>query len=274
MEEFEPGDNVFLFGFSRGAYTARALAAMLHMFGLIKRGDDVLVPYVMKLFKRKIRDRHGFDVAHRFKATFSHECKPHFLGVWDTVSSVGWIHNPLTLPYTAHNPDIAVCRHALSVDERRYNFRQNVWQPVGNQDSKQVWFPGVHSDVGGGYPESESGLSKIALRWMVQEAEVAGLHVDAGRKAALLGGTAPNVSPDAAAMIHQSLRRLWWVLEFVPRRPWDMRFNPPVRRLTIPRGSRRFIAQPATLHQSVFDRKRQVAGYDPSNLPATYSVEP
>src|SRR5881227_3507425 len=90
MTWYEPGDAIFLFGFSRGAYTARAIAAMLHMFGLVRRGNDVLIPYVTKMFK-KHHTRKDFDLAAEFKATFSHDCKPHFVGVWDTVSSVGAI---------------------------------------------------------------------------------------------------------------------------------------------------------------------------------------
>lgn len=109
------------------------------------------------------------------------ECKPWFVGVFDTVSSVGWIENPVRLPYTADNPDIEYGRHAIAIDERRAFFRTNLWRRRGNppasgpRDLKQVWFPGVHSDVGGGYPESESGFSKIALKWMVDEAVAAGL---------------------------------------------------------------------------------------------------
>src|SRR5882724_2142920 len=134
MANFEEGDNVFLFGFSRGAYTARALGAMLHMFGLLRDGNDIQFPYAARRFKRKL-DRHDFDVAEDFKATFSRICKPHFVGVWDTVSSVGWIYDPVSLPYSATNPDIQIGRHAISIDERRCMFRPNMWgagQPTQN----------------------------------------------------------------------------------------------------------------------------------------------
>jgi uncharacterized protein (DUF2235 family) len=111
---------------------------MLHMFGRLKRGNDILIPYALRRFKSKIRTHQTFDVANRFKATFSHECKPHFLGVWDTVSSVGWVSDPLNLPYTFHNPDIAIGRHSISIDERRCAFRHNLWGPEPKEDSKQV----------------------------------------------------------------------------------------------------------------------------------------
>jgi hypothetical protein len=112
-----------------------------------------------------------FNLAADFKSTFATlVCKQWFVGVWDTVSSVGWYENPLQLPFTGDNPDIEIGRHAIAIDERRAFFRTNLWIPknpppyTGPGDLKQVWFPGVHCDVGGGYPEPESGLSKIAER--------------------------------------------------------------------------------------------------------------
>jgi uncharacterized protein (DUF2235 family) len=97
---------------------------------------------------------------------------------------VGWIENPVRLPYTSNNPDIRIGRHAIAIDERRAFFRSNLWHPTasgGPKDIKQVWFPGVHCDVGGGYPEAESALAKIPLGWMLEEARNAGLP---GRAAA------------------------------------------------------------------------------------------
>ena len=91
----------------------------------------------------------------------------------------------MRLPYTDNRPNVAIGRHAIAIDERRAFFRTNLWHPTppegGPKDVKQVWFPGVHCDVGGGYPERESGLSKIALQWMLKEATDAGLLVDPSR---------------------------------------------------------------------------------------------
>src|SRR3954471_21430454 len=122
-------------------------------------------------------DKKDYAVAAKFKATFSRECKPHFVGLWDTVSSVGWAYDPVTLPYTYANPDIEIGRHAISIDERRCAFRQNLWsnKTTANQNIEQLWFAGVHSDVGGGYTESESGLAKVCLEWMLTEAAKAQL---------------------------------------------------------------------------------------------------
>ena len=205
MNNFEEGDRVFLFGFSRGAYTARAVASLLRMYGLIPKGNDALEPYAIRMLmaihaidskggNRSLEEKRYFTLANDFKSTFATQvCKPWFVGVWDTISSIGWYENPLRLPYTADNPDIEIGRHAIAIDERRAFFRTNLWMPKGAPpqsgplDLKQVWFPGVHEDVGGGYPEAESGLSKIALKWMLTEAVTAGLAVNPGRMDFVLG---------------------------------------------------------------------------------------
>jgi uncharacterized protein (DUF2235 family) len=183
-------------------------------------------------------------------------CKPHFVGVWDTVSSVGWIENPIRLPYTASNPDIAIGRHAIAIDEHRAFFRTNLWHPDPNggpKDVKQVWFPGVHCDVGGGYPEPESGLSKIALEWMIKEAIAAGLLVDEDRLRLMLGRAGGGyAAPQADARIHESLMGWWRIAEFVPKRHYNWTSKKEearpnlFRRRTIPPGS--------LIHQSAFDR--------------------
>ena len=130
------------------------------------------------------------------------------------MSSIGWYENPLQLPFTGDNPDIEIGRHAIAIDERRAFFRTNLWIPKGPpphsgpRDLKQVWFPGVHCDVGGGYPEPESGLSKIALRWMLKEAITAGLLVIPGRMDLVLGRSGAYAVPDAHAEMHDSLTGL------------------------------------------------------------------
>jgi uncharacterized protein (DUF2235 family) len=93
MGEFQPEDHIFAFGFSRGSYTARALCGMLHMFGLLTPGNEALVPYAVRLYKSN--DPRKFEIAGGFRETFSVACTPHFLGLWDTVKSVGWILDPV-----------------------------------------------------------------------------------------------------------------------------------------------------------------------------------
>lgn len=286
MNEFEDEDKIYLFGFSRGAYTVRALCGMLHMFGLLRPGNAGMIPYAMRLFKTRKHDK--FALGAKFKKTFSRECKPHFLGVWDTVSSVGWVLDPIglrpgALPFTAQFPDIPVVRHAVSVDERRAFFRQNLIVPLdtsSGQDLKQLWFPGVHSDVGGSYAEEKSGLSKIALRWMLNEATKAHLAVDAEKMDAILGGDPRYAKPDPTAKIHNSLTVWWWPGEIWPKRtmvPVAERGEDKVRwsrtiRLNLWR--RRYIAEGAHLHFSVKERMdRLPKKYKPSNLPKHYDVE-
>ena len=196
MEKYEDNDTIFIFGFSRGAYVARALAAMVHMYGLMQRGNEPLIRYVLKMFKKKKKTNADFDLAAQFKATFSRQCKMHFVGVWDTVSSIGWLYDPLSLPFTRTNPDIEIGRQAISIDERRAAFRQNLWavDPKYPQDIQQIWFAGVHSDVGGGYAEPQSGLAKITLQWMLEQAEAQGLSVDHALRDQVLGLTDPNMA--------------------------------------------------------------------------------
>jgi uncharacterized protein (DUF2235 family) len=283
MGEFNPGDSIFIFGFSRGAYTARALCGLLHMFGLLTPGNEALIPYALRLYKSN--DPCKFKIAAGFKTTFSIDCTPHFVGLWDTVSSVGWILDPIHtnggLPYTATLPGVSILRHAVSIDERRAFFRQNlIHEPLpASQNIKQVWFAGVHSDVGGSYAEAESGLSKIALRWMLCEAQSAGLLLDAQKVTDILGGKFPYVPPDPKAQLHKSLHGIWWLGEF-----WPKRFFYPVtvagqaaprwkRGIRINLGRARTIPNGVRIHQSVFDRNQALPSYSPKNLPQQYITE-
>ena len=196
-------------------------------------------------------------MAEEFRAHYGRtQCSSYFVGVWDTVSSVGWIDNPLHLPYSADNGDIEIGRHAIAIDERRAFFRTNLWRPRpdgGPRDIKQVWFPGVHCDVGGGYPEAESGLSKISLEWMLKEAMQAGLIVDPNKVQSILGHSSDNyVRPDARALIHKSLKGFWNLAEFVPKKYYDRPRGVQTRRMNFYR--RRKIPDGAMIHVSATQR--------------------
>jgi len=272
MEQYEPGDHVFLFGFSRGAYTVKALCSLIYMFGVIERGNGILVEYAVALFTN--RSQRNKEVSKGFQETFGRDIDLHFVGLFDTVSSVGWAYDPLSLPYTWENPDIKTGRHAISIDERRCFFRQNHWgSGEEHQDIKEVWFPGVHSDIGGGYPEEESHLSKIALQWMMNEAESAGLLVDQEEKKKILGGTAEYVGPDAKGPIHESLNGVWWIPEWLPKPYWDFSKKPRVKRFMWPRGRSRSLPDGALVHESAINRMDDSSlRYKPSNLPSKYTV--
>jgi uncharacterized protein (DUF2235 family) len=277
MNQFLDGDRVFLFGFSRGAYTVRCVAALLHMYGLIRPGNEPLVPYAIRMMMAitALRERKApsaeidayFDLAADFKQHFCIErCDPYFVGVWDTVSSIGWIETPVRLPYTADSPNIAIGRHAVAIDERRAFFRSNLWHPTpkgGPKDLKQVWFPGAHGDVGGGYPEAQSAPSKVALKWMLDEAKAAGLLVDAAREDRILGRSGGGlVPPDPRADIHDSLSAKWWLAEFVPKRHFNFARHEEERRMNLFR--RRTVPSGSLIHASAYGRG---AEYD-SHLPA------
>ena len=267
MRNFEPEDRIYVFGFSRGSYTARALCGMLHAVGLLTPGNEALIPYAIRMIKGRGID---FAILADFKRTFSRECKVHFIGVWDTVSSVGWVYNAVQFPYTATNPDIAIVRHAVSIDERRAFFRQNLFvDRHSNQDLLEVWFAGVHSDVGGSYPESESQLSKLSLRWMLCEAELVGLAVEPKRKRDVLGATQPYVPPDPTGPMHNSLYGLWWLAEIWPkmvrvREPGAKNEWRSTVRLNL--GRPRNIPKGSSVHRSVEERVKLVGSYRPTNL--------
>ena len=284
MQRYEPGDRVFMFGFSRGAYTVRAVAAMLHLYGLIRPGNERLVPYAIRMMmgikaaegqgaKAQDQRKSYFGLARDFRSSMtSGDFGVHFVGVWDTVSSIGWYENPLKLPYVADNPSINIGRHAIAIDERRAFFRTHSWRPGeaaathGPCDVKQVWFPGVHCDVGGGYPEAESGLSKITLGWMLAEARGAGLLIDDDREAAVLGRTSAGRSmpADPDGPLHESLKGWWRLAEFVPKKHFDGRTRTTRRRANLFR--RRTMPAGALVHESAFLRAGDYAERLPTDV--------
>lgn len=280
MDTYEEGDRIFLFGFSRGAFTVRSLAGVLHTCGLVEKRNQNLLPYLFRIHMRSsdtpedgVRAGgdggkvYGKEAAKRFKEIYARTVRPHFLGIFDTVTSLGWVHRRTYYPYSTQNPDVRTVRHAVSIDERRAQYRSNLWTASDGQDVREVWFSGVHSDIGGGYPEEESGLAKIPLAWMVAEAYAAGLRVDIAKYGQIvLGenqqpGRAPYVAPDPAARLHESLAGPWWLLEYVPTRSrWK---NSPLR---LPRAQYRDLRGRPFIHQSVLDRVRDVPGYRPPEL--------
>lgn len=276
-DNFQWNDRIFLFGFSRGAYTVRALAALIHACGLPHRQNQNLIPYAIELFKseatkaERLSDRLERQTGKRpplrlplcdaFADAFSLRHGIHFLGLWDTVTSIGSLYNPLKLPFTRWNPSVDAVRHAVAIDERRKFFRQNLWSR-SQSNVTQVWFAGVHADVGGGY--AEGGLSQLALSWMLKEAQAAGLLIDAAK-----------VPPDTASAagvppMHDELTKWGWKLaQLVPRRYWvrDLSGKFIAKWRISPLPQPRFIESGALIHRSVFERMRDDDSYRPSNLP-------
>lgn len=277
---YQPDDRIFLFGFSRGAYTLRALAGAIHFLGLVRPELEGLASLAWAVYAdddQSLPVGQRFGGGRRFRKAFSVDPSPtlHFVGVWDTVSSFGFFWNFRTLPFTANNPSIVHARHALAMDERRGAFDANLFRPESvaqHASFKQVWFAGVHSDVGGGYPEKEGTLSKVLLIWMLREAVAHGLLTDPAAEARYLSD--PQRFPaDPLGPIHDSVQGVWKCAEWLPRKVW----NDTQRKMTwvAPNfGQRRSIKDPAVLHRSVIDRMTDPgADYHPPNLPANYTIE-
>lgn len=207
MNCYDDGDSVYIFGFSRGAFTARAFAGMLVKCGLLDKRCQNLIPYALKINNKRGNE----EEAETFRNSVSRLCTPHLIGVWDTVGSLGKLLTKKKFFNTELNPDIKVGLHAVSIDEKRKKFPVTLWAKSKNpaQIIEQVWFPGVHSDVGGGY--LEAGLSDFALQWMLINAEKHGLKLHPEYEYELL----PNYSED----MHESLTGLLWkILGARPRK--------------------------------------------------------
>jgi len=253
MRHYEPGDEILLFGFSRGAFAARALAGMLHVCGLLHRYNEHLLPYAGGLYRtsqQRIRQavrRMGSRYAPRdtdpsvldekaqfFKREFARECPIRFMGLWDSVDAYGWV-SPQSFPAIRLNPSVRAVRHALALDERRPVFHVRGWghehfvEERGDSDPiQEVWFSGDHSDVGGGHDCGNTSLTDASLGWMVGEAVGAGLVLEDGSHAQVKrivenGNNAPSVSPS-------DLRKQFWYTYVLPRTALDMSTYPPRRR--------------------------------------------
>lgn len=191
---YDKHDEIFVFGFSRGAYTARSLVGMIGCVGLLTRESLISghLPEAVQRYRRRRPDRHTFHGAsdERFREVNSHEdVRVRFLGVFDTVGALG-VPGAIGRAHQFHDvtlgPQVEHARHAVAIDEHRIKFEPALWEKptTGSQATaggqrqsvKQVWFEGAHSDVGGGYPDT--GLSDTALEWMVREAKEVGLAFD------------------------------------------------------------------------------------------------
>ncbi len=209
IEVYEPGDELFLFGFSRGAYTARSLAGLIRNCGILERRFRDLVPQAYELYRR--RDPASgprAKEARLFRETYSYE-REHgpmritFIGVWDTVGSLGIPIGPLgwlsrrVLRLQFHDVQLSTfvenAFQALAIDERRRAFQPAIWEQQaearGRQRLEQVWFAGVHSSVGGG--AADAGLSDVAFEWMKERAARCGLEFGAAGQ--------PETRPDPLA---------------------------------------------------------------------------
>jgi hypothetical protein len=233
MRYYGPGDRIYIFGFSRGAFTARFLARMVSEVGLLSMGNEELVPFAYQKYQEYVLGQYTAHIdssgaepteqqksehakyleqkqyLNNFKITFcrhegdhkhdskhgsnQEQCgiKPHFLGLFDTVSSVGTLDVPFTrtIKLSQVGGTAEHIRHAVAIDEHRVKFKvalleQDIIDGNVMEDVKEVWFPGNHGDVGGGWSATKNAetegptkdveedsyqLSDIALKWMIEE---------------------------------------------------------------------------------------------------------
>ncbi|MBA3971366.1 MAG: DUF2235 domain-containing protein, partial [Bacteroidetes bacterium] len=189
FENFQSDDNIYLFGFSRGAATVRSLSGFIHLFGIlpVSRADIIEEAFdIYRIHNKEKRERKAKDFIDKHHTMW---CKIKFLGVFDTVAALGlpnkWVSALLDkfIPHKFHSFELSdsveFARQALSIDDERKTFHPTLWNKLSSDQHadrmKQVWFCGVHTDVGGGYPEED--LSNISLKWMLKEATAKGLII-------------------------------------------------------------------------------------------------
>ena len=187
VHNYDPGDHLYFFGFSRGAYTARSLTGFIRNCGLMKREHAEHIPDAYKLYRKRTQSSSpDQDEATAFRNRWAvADITPiKFVGVWDTVGALG-----IPIPFwgtlgeekflfhdTEPSRIVKHARHAVAIDENRKDFEPTLWSHKPGLDLKQVWFSGVHSDVGGGY--AERGLSHCTMKWIMDEAAACGLEFE------------------------------------------------------------------------------------------------
>ncbi|MEX2488736.1 MAG: DUF2235 domain-containing protein [Pseudomonadales bacterium] len=250
VQNYSPGDELYLFGFSRGSYTVRSLAGLINNCGIVKRPDAPLIQAAFNHYK-KSGPKHApeGDKSVEFRKMHSHKSREiKFAGVWDTVGAMGIPFSFLGLfddtdefYDTKIGPNVKAARHALAIDEHRSDFEPTVWIPQPDMDIQQVWFSGVHSNVGGSYKPDKDGtlLSDIPLKWILKEAKKAGLSLE--------NHLQQSINGNPLATLYNSRRSFYRIKEKYYR---DIDHH---------KGE-------VLIHQSVKERWEQDTNYRPRNL--------
>ena len=248
IDNYDSGDELFLFGFSRGAYLARSTVGLIRNCGLLKHDHMDQFDAAYALYRRRDEASHPrADEATAFRAAYSWEPRIKFIGVWDTVGSLGIPLTPLRFWtkefYEFHDVQLSswvdFAFQALAVDERRKPFAPTLWQAqesVKAQVLEQAWFPGVHSNVGGGYVDH--GLSDLALQWLAGKAQACGLSVE----------MPSGMTPNALGALQDSMT-FWYRL-----------LGENIRKISL-NSDGQFIAP------SVKARQQGITDYRPPNVP-------
>ena len=272
-----PGDEVYIFGFSRGAATARAVTRFLEWSGgLLPKRDAYYLPIFFRHYiesqgkedelKKLLDARNTKRAAHkdpgnRYPIVF-HPVDVRYLGVWDTVASLGSRLEAARGDTTsvagrafhagkAPAPCVRHARQALAVDEKRFDFRPEIWtESRPGQTMQQRWFAGVHSNIGGGL--DPDGLANIALEWIVQGAESEGLKLDRNYLAPFRQHIESPVSPS-------------WTLKY---KIFESVF------LNLGKGKRTIAGANSDLHESVIEKLRLDSTYRPENVLQFLACQP
>lgn len=252
VQNYSPGDEIYLFGFSRGAYTIRCLCGLINNCGIIKRKDAKEIQKAFNFYKTggSAKKPNG-PKSREFRARYSHSESSRqvkFVGVWDTVGAMGIPISFLGLfdkkdefYDTKIGTNVIIARHAMAIDELREDFEPTTWTPNGEMDLQQVWFAGAHSNIGGSYkPDKDGSLaSDYALAWMIKEAHQAGLAVEPHIKQRLTQNPTTKLTES---------RSKWYKLKAKNFRPIDHKKGPVL------------------IHESVKQRYDLDGDYRPKNL--------
>jgi uncharacterized protein (DUF2235 family) len=213
-ENFKSEDSIYLIGFSRGAATARSLASFIHHFGMLPQARPELIRQAFRIYRTRSADARMEEAEEFIRRHHTMWVRIKFLGCYDTVAALGlsW-HLPSriidTIPGLQHrfhnlrlSEAVENAYQALSIDDERKTFHPELWDPeiLEHQTLSQVWFSGMHTDVGGGYPER--GLSDIPLVWLIDKAIDHGLRIYPDHRL--------DIKPDPLAPMHDS-RGKWFL---------------------------------------------------------------
>ena len=281
---YSPGDKIYLFGFSRGAYTARTLAGFISRCGVLdistcttdkdvmrkvkgaykayRHDYNTLVTRVWRyMFSWLTRYRFGFTRIDEF-TQYTHEngnTPIQFIGVWDTVSAVGFpvmgVSNMIDkfiykykFPTTTLHKNVRQACHAVSIDDKRKTFHPELWDESNETGSRiqQVWFAGVHANVGGGY--QKHGMSLVAMDWMMKKSQAMGLVFNQNDAAFF------QQHADVNDKLYNSRSGIGAYYRYEPRNIYKI--------------CQKYGIQTPLIHESVLLRSQNLTdGYAPGNLP-------